>query len=442
MQPGGVAHMSVARFDQRLITATFKAAVELDPRDALERVDPGRLLNWVGIRYMPDWATPGGQPLVDDLVLWDMADRVASRAWAGSATLVLGDTPDDELGLIAPVELLDSYYVHLAYRVGPGCCALLHDYRASGDHADPRVAAATGTRLRGSSPPFTESGTSALCRSTDLGGAAGKQLAQAGHAGIFALFRADRERVESLLPWPLEPNDASDIVLMFANQTQTGINLFREDDHGLDVLARLSPHHITWHEVLFKLYCSYRGQRGMFFPFQYKDRDHSVALGLYDGLVTKLGRIDETYPMEGQPLNDVMAPGRIATLSVARHNERIITVRFEAERELPATQVMQRLDLTGEWTNIYGLRYFPDYTRPDHPPLVHDLIIWDMASAALARAWSGTVEVTFGSSDYEELYLLEPLELLESYFVYYEYQAGPGVCRQLHNYLDAPFATD
>jgi hypothetical protein len=340
------------------------------------------------------------------------------------------------LTLLQPVETLESYYVHLAYELGPSCCAPLHDYLGQAARAGDD--STMGPRLKGSSPPFSPSGRSSLCRSTDLGGQSGKQLSQAGHIGIFALFRADRAKVESLIPQPLEPNDASDVVLMFANQTQSGVNLFREGDDGMDFLARISPHHINWHEVLFKLYCSYQGQRGMFFPLQYKDRDHSVALGMYDGLVTKLAHIAETYPMAGHQFNDVMAPGRRATLTVARHNERIITVTFDAERELPAADVMDKLDLTGEWTNIYGLRYFPDFAHPHQRPLVHDLVVWDMAAASLARAWAGAATVTFAPSDYEELYLLEPLEMLQSYFVYYQYQAGPGVCRKLHDYVREP----
>jgi hypothetical protein len=42
--------------------------------------------------------------------------------------------------------------------------------------------------------------------------------------------------------------------------------------------------------------------------------------------------------------------------------------------------------------------------------------------------------VVFGPSDYEELTLLAPIEIIRSYFVHYQYRAGAGVCSVLHDY--------
>jgi hypothetical protein len=46
--------------------------------------------------------------------------------------------------------------------------------------------------------------------------------------------------------------------------------------------------------------------------------------------------------------------------------------------------------------------------------------------------------VSFGDSEWDELYLFEPVEMLESFFVHYEYQSGIAVRRVLHDYLADP----
>src|SRR5207244_3282693 len=123
MQVGSPAHMVVDRFDQRLVTGTFTA----ERADAEGEIDTALLLNQIGIRYMPDWAE-GGPPLVHDLVLWNARDRAVSRAWAGRGDVELGVSPDDEVSLLAPQRMLESHFVHLDYRTGPGTCRVIHDY--------------------------------------------------------------------------------------------------------------------------------------------------------------------------------------------------------------------------------------------------------------------------------------------------------------------------
>jgi hypothetical protein len=122
---------------------------------------------------------------------------------------------------------------------------------------------------------------------------------------------------------------------------------------------------------------------------------------------------------------------------VARLDERVVTARFTAERELTAEEIAGEFDLD-ELLNSVGLRYWPDFTNPGGPPLVHDLVLWDMGAGRIPRAWIGEGEVSLSDSDYEELHLLRPLEMLPSYFIYLEYQAGAGICRVLHDYVADP----
>ena len=170
--------------------------------------------------------------------------------------------------------------------------------------ADP-MTASSGALLRGASPPFSPTGLTAFQKSTNMGGSKGTKLGQAGHLGILAIIRCDREKIVSLLPPPLEPVPHTEVVGLFVNQTQSGLNRHRpEGDEGLGFLNNLAPQHINWHEAFFKIPCMYKGLKTVLFNLQYKDVDHAIALGCYNGFVTKLATFHETYPMLGQPEND------------------------------------------------------------------------------------------------------------------------------------------
>lgn len=127
MQPGGVAQMMAARFNERIITASFMAARELSGDEIRQSFDLGEMTSVVGLRFMPDFHTPGdARPLVHDLVLWERAEPVIGRAWSGEAQVGLGRSDDEELHLLDPLADVAGHFVHLRYRSGRG--RLLHSY--------------------------------------------------------------------------------------------------------------------------------------------------------------------------------------------------------------------------------------------------------------------------------------------------------------------------
>jgi hypothetical protein len=434
--------MIVSRMDQQIISCWFQAQRELTPQEIAREIDKDELLSDVGIRFMPDWATPGGPPLVHDLVLRAMGEGSISKAWAGEANLQLGDAPSEELDLLRPLEMLPSHFIHLQYQSGPGVARLLHDYverRTEDDRVVRRITSTMGEHLRGSSPPFTPSGRAAFMSSMDLGTHDGQFLAQAGHIGLLLRWRADRANAERLLPPPLAPSEHTDRIYLFLNRTQSGINIHQDDAEGLEYLKTLNPNHSTWHEALFLIPCLCEGERSVYIPIQYKDQDHAIPLGMFDGMPTKLASFHETFPFGPQPLNSHMTAGGVARMTVSRFDERLITAEFTAGDEVPHDALREHIDLD-ELLNDSGIRYWPDYARVGAPPLVHDLVMWDMVGGDIPVAWRGTAALRFGTSPYEELDLLQPLEMLESYFIHLEYRAGPGVVRVIHDYVVEPVA--
>lgn len=420
MGPGVVSTATASRFDRELFTVTFKGEAELDAAPAPVE----RLQRRFGVRYMPDWEKPAADPLVDDLVAWDLGDWRVHRSWSGAGSAAVTASDDDELQLLAPEQILESWYVELEYTEGPGMCR-----QVAAKAPDEERRAANGTILRGASTPFTPSGLAALGRSTDLGGEEGDELTQAGHMGIYVHWRVDPDKVAQLLPWPLEPNENTDKVWLFMNQTQSGINRHNNaDKDSLDYLATLRPHHVNWHEAMFRIPCSYKGEECYLLHVQYKDRDHGIVLGLNDSFTTKLADFHTTFPMTGHPYNREMAAGSRVQMVLSRFNERIMTASFTAEREL------SREEIHDENINIVGVRYFPDYTGANKPPLVHDLLNFRFVNRSYHRAWIGDAHITFGESEYEELHLLEPVEMLQSLYVYLQYQGGPGTGGVFHDY--------
>jgi acetoacetate decarboxylase len=422
MAVGNVAAATASRFDSEVFNALFECTAHAP----LGNDYVARLSRQFGVRFMPDWMTPGGAPLVDDLVVWDFGGWRLDECWSGTSRVRVSDSIDEELSLLAPRAGAESYYVEFEYSDGPGMCRQLHDYRAGANGRR----AASGGALKGASPPFTPSGMASLGRSTNLGGEEGEELSQAGHVGIYLNWRVDPEKVAQIIPWPLEVIPESERVWLFMNQTQSGINRHNVGgSRSREWLSALRPHHINWHEAMFRIPCAYQGELGYLLYVQYKDRDHSIYLGVFDGFTTKLADFSTTFPMAGHPFNREMAPGSTARIVLSRFNERIMTAEFSATRELARDEIEQ-----GD-INIVGLRHFPDYTGRGKAPLVHDIVNWHMVNRSYSRAWVGDANITFGKSTFEELYLLEPVEMLPSLFVYLEYQAGPGTAQVVHDYL-------
>jgi hypothetical protein len=437
MRADAVARIVVSRMDEKIIDCWFQAERELTAEEIEREIDREQLLSDVGIRYMPDWIDTDGPPVVHDLVLWQMASGLISRAWSGDAGLSFGDSDADELDLLAPVEMLPSFFIELQYRGGPGLVSVIHDYLerdVEGGRVRRRATSDMGPHLRGGAPPFTPSGRASFIRSTDLGAT----LGQSGHVGILARFRVDRANAERLLPRPLAPSEHTDSVFLFLNETQSGFIRHRPaGEVGWDYLRAFNPNHASWHEALLLIPCLCEGRPAAFIPWQYKDQDHAVPLGIFDGYWTKLATFHKTFPFGPQPMNSELHAGDVARYHVSRFDERIISAEFTATRELAREQIARAIPYE-ELLNGVGVRFWPDYARPGAAPLAHDLVVWGMGDGDIPRAWAGELSLSFTDSDYEELSLLAPLEPLRSHFIYLQYRAGPGKARVVHDYVAAP----
>lgn len=276
----------------------------------------------------------------------------------------------------------------------------------------------TGPRLRGVSPPFTPSGRAAILRSR-TGQVTIDRPNVGGHTGMMLRWRADRQKIESLLPPPLEPTDRTEEVYCFLNQTQGGLNLFLGDDQRSALLS-VEPQHLNWHELILYIQCQFEGAYGQYIPLIYKDVDHGVLLGHQNGWHTKLAAFHRSFPFPAHAERE-MRPAATVRMSVSRLDDLLISASLRVEREIDPAQV----PMGSARPPLFGIRYFPDLTRDDGAPLVHDLVLRrprtpdsQSGPARFSRAWAGKADVVLGTSDLDELDLYRPIEMLEGYFVH------------------------
>ncbi|GAA2122603.1 acetoacetate decarboxylase family protein [Nocardioides bigeumensis] len=423
--------MVASRFDARVFTARFKAHTEHDPSSAEAAALRSRLERVAGIRYLPDWARPGSPAPVNDVVSWEVSGIEIASCFAGDLDLALASSDEDELGLVSPADPASVTGYFLDWSHGPTGPVTVVGGRPT-EQLDGVRRAASGVVLQGASTPLSPSGNAAISRSTDLGGKLGVQLRQAGHVGMYVHWRADIEGVRKILPPPFEVTEESDRIWLFMNQTQSGINQHGGHRPGPPgYLADREPHHVNWHEAMFRIPCAVGGKKGYLLHVQYKDQDHALVFGMIDGYTTKRADFREYFRLYNGNGDGELAPGDRVGMHVSRHGAPIITAHLAVERELPEEE------RESEGIRIFGVRHFPDLTTPQRDPLVHDIISWKFANRRYRRAWAGNATITFGDSDREELHNLEPVEMLESLFVHLEYQSGPGTGEILHDYLDA-----
>ncbi|GAA2122659.1 acetoacetate decarboxylase family protein [Nocardioides bigeumensis] len=428
MSEGTGAIFVAARFDARVLTARYVGgagdAVDADGLDELRALTRG-----AGRRYLPDWVTRQA-PLVDDVLWWTAGTVDATMFRRGTARVELSSADEEGLAPFVVDGPLDGFYAEWTLgRPGPQSVVA-----GTGDtspaQGGPARTTLAGDALRGSSPPFNASG-----RAATLGWGRSSEddetPIKAGHVGMYIHWRADLEGVREFLPPPFELNDESDRIWLFMNQTQTGVNKHRGEgaEGATAFLADVEPHHMNWHEAMFRIPCSIGGQRGYLLHLQYKDHDHSLHLGFHNGFTTKRATFVERFPLHFGLDDPEFVAGEPAEMCVSRRGQRIVTASFSAQREL--TEAERE---TGG-ISIFGTRFFPDLTRSGAPPLVHDVVEWRMAGRRYARGWSGEGRITFGGGADEQLTLLEPVEMLPSLFVHLQYQSGLGTCRQVHDYV-------
>jgi hypothetical protein len=113
LEPGGRFGASVAVHDRRVIDARFTITGSSDTNGFVNA------LPMLHHRYFPS-IEEGAVPSMDELVTMKSYDWEGSPVWTGDAELSFGESPVEELGSLAPVEMIAGYWRSVGVTWGIG----------------------------------------------------------------------------------------------------------------------------------------------------------------------------------------------------------------------------------------------------------------------------------------------------------------------------------
>lgn len=220
-------------------------------------------------------------------------------------------------------------------------------------------------------------------------------------------FRTDPDALEALLPDPLTPGDRPGEAFLWSPH-------LRCYPEGTDV-GEMNPGRTHYNVAVIGIPCRLNGQPTMYSAFQWGDRDWLVIVSWFLGACSKLAQIDQTgthpmFPHERQS----GGLGTKLVRTVARHNERVLTLRFEPSRVID----MPALDFYTRNLPLTCMRHIPDlHVPPLGRPLVHDLTQMVMTDTRFGTPLAGHAQLKFGAADNEELLPIQPTEVLGGYWI-------------------------
>jgi hypothetical protein len=254
-------------------------------------------------------------------------------------------------------------------------------------------------------------------------------LSVGGHSGLLLFWRAEPDALTALLPPPLTATNETQNVMCFLNVTQTGLNMWLEDDAAdPEPLRRVHPLNANWHEAIFFVQCALAGEPVRYLVALYKDVDHGVLLGLQNGYHTKLATFHTRFPEADHELSS----GTTLRMTASRFGNLVIDATFSASRQVEANAIPR--------PRTIGIRYFPDVVA-NEGPLIHDLVGRTMGRpdptrpTSVVRAWVGAANVQLGDSELEGLAPLRPLQMLDGYYIDVGTLSGPSNTVVLHDYV-------
>jgi acetoacetate decarboxylase len=232
------------------------------------------------------------------------------------------------------------------------------------------------------------------------------------------VYRGDRAKMAALLPPPLElgPGGGEGVV-WFVEWISASAQ--RPD------LAFVNPERSIYHECIVMIQCSYKGETGYYVPYIWVDNDFTLMRGFIQGFPKKLGdvyitRLHDLTPVVGGKKEGAKMKG----ICVA-HGERIVEGSLFFSRPIEPGEVPP--------VKFYLMRHFPDFSAPERLS-VHELVMSTVTDVKVAGAWTGSGEVRFFPSPFEEVADLGAVEVLGGYF----YSLGITITggRMLHRYME------
>jgi acetoacetate decarboxylase len=210
-------------------------------------------------------------------------------------------------------------------------------------------------------------------------------------------FTASREKVATLLPKGLEPVAEGTASVVFADWCSAS---------DLDERVLADPEVGQYHEAYIVLHAMRGDRRVGRVPFIWVDSELSLLRGQIQGFPKKLGQIAMTRPIALGRGGVHKERGSRFVAYASSHGRRLLTAAVTLEG------VTDRLPRAATLPLVHT-RLFPSVDRTE--PAVHELQFGTIANFECATVHTGRATLEIGSTEYEELDLLEPVSIGAGY---------------------------
>ncbi len=206
-------------------------------------------------------------------------------------------------------------------------------------------------------------------------------------------FTADPDHVAALAPTGFDPTGDGSCTLFFADWSSAADN---------DPRIKADPARGQYHEAYIVLTGTFDGRPAGRVPHIWVDSELSLIRGLVQGFPKKLGQVSMTKPVELGKGGSKKAPGETFAAHVSAMNRRLasVSITIEAQSTNARPAGLRPLIHTRLW---------PSLDQPS--PAVHELSIVKVEDFEVGTVWTGTAQLEFGQSEFDEIHLLAPTSI-------------------------------
>lgn len=204
-------------------------------------------------------------------------------------------------------------------------------------------------------------------------------------------FHADSHAVAAVLPEGIEPLGDGAASFVFADWSSSAES---------DPRVGADPARGQYREAYLTVYGRLDGRTVARVPYIWVDNDLSLARGLIQGFPKKLGTLAITRVARVGRGGPLLAAGSRFAGHVSSLGSRLASgaVVLAEQAERPPRALARP---------VWHTRYMPDLAGGE--PLVHDLARNIVTDFAIADHWTGSADLEFGESEFEELHHLRPV---------------------------------
>jgi acetoacetate decarboxylase len=209
-------------------------------------------------------------------------------------------------------------------------------------------------------------------------------------------FRGEPGAIAAVLPAPMEPVGDGSATFLFIDWASAA---------DADARIAADPARGQYKEAYVEVHATLDGKKVARVPYIWVDNDLSFARGQIQGFPKKSGTIAITRPAIVGKGGPRLEAGSIFAGHVAGLGRRLAhgTVTLEERAEAGFIPRAMRLP-------IWHTRLVPDLAGGE--PLVHDLARNLLTDFEIADVWQGSATLEFCDSVFEELYQLQPVQVL------------------------------